>query len=76
MWIFYLAFAILLIIASAFITKVELSKEREKTRTGVAEQERIRQEQKEEDRQRKMSKQAGKAKKGSIDLSAQAGEKV
>lgn len=56
MWIFYVAFAALLIIVSLFVTKVELSKTHEKTKTGVEEQERIRQEQKEEKRQRKAAK--------------------
>lgn len=53
MWIFYTAFAVVLIIASLFITKVELSKEHEVRKTGIEEQERIRQEQKELRNQRK-----------------------
>lgn len=53
MWIFYTAFAALLIVVSLFITKVELSKQHEVTKTGVAEQERIRLEQQELKRQRK-----------------------
>jgi len=61
MWIFYVAFAALLIVVSFFITKVELSKEHEKTKTGVAEQERIRKEQQEIQRQRKASKKDSKA---------------
>lgn len=56
MWIFYVAFAALLIVVSLFITKVELSREHEKTKTGVEEQERIRQEQMELKRQRQASK--------------------
>ncbi|KAK5940872.1 hypothetical protein PMZ80_007289 [Knufia obscura] len=60
MWIFYVAFAALLIFVSFFITKVELSKEHEKTKTGVEEQERIRQEQKELKKQRRASKKGEK----------------
>lgn len=61
MWIFYVCFAALLIVVSLFITKVELSQEHEKTKTGVAEQERIRKEQEDLSRQRKASKKASKA---------------
>ncbi|KAK5091872.1 hypothetical protein LTR70_001183 [Exophiala xenobiotica] len=60
MWIFYVCFAALLIVVSLFITKVELSKEHEKTRTGVAEQERIRKEQEELQKERKAAKRASK----------------
>lgn len=64
MWIFYVAFAALLIFVSFFITKVELSKEHEKTKTGVAEQERIRKEQQE------LKKQRRALKKGEKDIEA------
>lgn len=53
MWIFYTAFAALLIVVSIFITKVELSKEHTTTKTGIEEQERIRLEQKELRKQKK-----------------------
>jgi len=60
MWIFYLAFAALLIFVSAFITKVELSREKEKTTTGMVEQERIRLEQQELKKQRRSTVTGGK----------------
>lgn len=62
MWIFYVAFAALLIVVSVFITKVELSKEHEKTKTGIEEQERIRKEQQEIKKQKRASggKELGK----------------
>lgn len=53
MWIFYTAFAGLLIFVGLFITKVELSKEHTTTKTGIEEQERIRLEQQELKRQKK-----------------------
>lgn len=56
MWIFYTAFAALMIFISFFITRVELSKERVKTKTGIEEQERIRKEQQELEKQRKEQK--------------------
>lgn len=68
MWVFYVAFAALLIVVSLFITKVELSKNHEKTRTGVAEQERIRKEQQELRKQRKASK--GQSKGSEKDVEA------
>ena len=70
MWVFYVCFAALLIVVSLFITKVELSKSHEKTKTGVAEQERIRKEQAELHRQRKASKRASKAGIGEKDVEA------
>lgn len=66
MWIFYVAFAALLIVASLFITRVELSATHEKTKTGVEEQERIRKEQAELKRQRKESKAVDKAAKADV----------
>ena len=68
MWIFYTAFAALLIVISLFITKAELSATHEKTKTGVEEQERIRKEQQELKRQRQESKAAGKADKKSMEV--------
>ena len=44
MWIFYTAFAAFGILISLFITKSELSRVHEKSRTGIEEQERVRQE--------------------------------
>lgn len=61
MWIFYTAFAGLLIIVGLFITKVELSKEHTTTKTGIAEQERIRKEQQELRKQRKGHSKNGSA---------------
>lgn len=43
MWIFYTAFAAFGILVSLFITKKELSRTHEKTKTGIEEQERVRQ---------------------------------
>lgn len=68
MWIFYVAFAGLLIVISFFITRVELSATREKARTGVEEQEKVRQEEKELKRQKAASRAAGKS--GNKDLEA------
>lgn len=60
MWIFYTAFAGLGIVISLFITKVELSKTREKARTGIEEQERIRKEEKELRKQQRALKEGRK----------------
>lgn len=67
MWIFYTCFAAALIVASLFITRVELSTTHEKARTGVEEQERIRREQQEAKRARRAAKDM---KKNSVDLEA------
>jgi Major Facilitator Superfamily len=53
MWIFYVAFAALGIFISLFITKKELSREKNTAKTGVAEQERVRLEEKAARKERK-----------------------
>jgi len=61
MWIFYFAFAVLAIFVSMFITKMELSRTHEKSRTGMVEQERVRQEVLAEKQERR------KSRKGTLD---------
>ena len=56
MWIFYTAFSAAGILISLFITKKELSREKNDVKTGLVEQERVRVLEKEEDKQRRAAK--------------------